>query len=134
MGYFRDSWEKNQKTKKLRQRRKIKNGSYREPVVPSLNADNRFVCPKTGRMKYCYETPEKALKACKNSPDPQRYYYCKACRAYHTTSETKQEYYDNLKKILKRDTRMLEAKKDPLADYIAASGRKTKKERSIQNP
>ena len=43
----------------------------------------------------------KALTACKFSKDPQRPYYCKRCFGYHTTSETKEQYYDNLEKRIK---------------------------------
>lgn len=64
----------------------------------SETSDNRVICLKTGRAKYLYPTLKKALLACKYSDDPQRPYYCKQCMGFHTTSETKEEYYDNLEK------------------------------------
>jgi len=67
----------------------------------SPNSDNRVVCPKTGRPKFLYPTLKKAQLACKYSDDPQRPYYCKRCCGYHTTSETKEEYYDKLEPIVK---------------------------------
>lgn len=64
----------------------------------SQKSDNRVICPKTGRKKFLYSTLQKALTACKFSKDPQRPYYCKRCFGYHTTSESKEQYYDNLEK------------------------------------
>ena len=99
MGYHRKCWESiNQKKRnknspqtenKNKSKKRIKKSDY----LPSKRADNRFVCPVSRKMKYLYPTFEKALKACEYSPDPQRPYYCKACCGYHTTSQTKEQYY-----------------------------------------
>ncbi|MBQ9160874.1 MAG: hypothetical protein IJ122_06085 [Methanobrevibacter sp.] len=67
----------------------------------SETSDNRVICLKTGRAKYLYPTLKKALLACKYSEDPQRPYYCKQCMGFHTTSETKEEYYDKLEHQLR---------------------------------
>ena len=61
--------------------RKIKKSSG----VISANSDNRKFCVAIQRQKFCYDTYEKAKKACEYSPNPQRVYYCKFCCAYHTT-------------------------------------------------
>ena len=66
----------------------------------SETSDNRVICLKTGRAKYLYPTLKKALLACKYSDNPQRPYYCSRCYGFHTTSESKEEYYDNLEKQL----------------------------------
>ena len=100
MGYKRRQWEsinakKRKKNEKQKQNKNApKTRAKREDYLPSPKADNRFVCPVCQRMKYCYTTFEKALRACKYLPDAQRPYYCKACRAFHTTSITKEEYYE----------------------------------------
>ena len=60
-----------------------KNG-YESRFV-SANSDNRKVCPAIQRPKFCYETYEKAKRACEYSDNPQRIYYCNFCCAYHTT-------------------------------------------------
>lgn len=60
-----------------------KNG-YESRFV-SANSDNRTICPAIQRPKFCYETYEKAKKACEYSDNPQRIYYCNFCCAYHTT-------------------------------------------------
>lgn len=70
----------------------------KQSVRRSETSDNRVICPKTGRAKYLYPTLKKALLACKYSDNPQRPYYCNRCFGYHTTSETKDEYYDNLER------------------------------------
>lgn len=58
----------------------------------SANSDNRKFCPAIQRPKFCYETYEKAKKACEYSDNPQRVYYCKFCCAYHTTHFLKKSY------------------------------------------
>lgn len=68
----------------------------------SLKSDNRIICLKTGRPKFLYLTLKKALRACEYSDDPQRPYYCKSCCGFHTTSETKEEYYKKLEPILQQ--------------------------------
>lgn len=110
MGYKRKRWEsvharKREKNELRTQqknvsRKRIKSSAY----LPSERADNRFVCPRSGRMKYGYDTIEKALKACQYAPNPQRPYYCKSCRRYHTTSETKAEYYSRSDEAFRKRT------------------------------
>lgn len=60
-----------------------KNG-YESRFV-SAKSDNRKICPAIQRPKFCYETYEKAKRACEYSDDAQRIYYCNFCCAYHTT-------------------------------------------------
>lgn len=110
MGYRRKCWENINKKKrgkndfqtenKNRNKKRIKKSEY----LPSKKADNRFVCLSNGKMKYQYATFEKALLACKYAPDPQRPYYCKACHAYHTTSQTKEEYYSRADENFRKRT------------------------------
>ena len=66
----------------------------------SKKSDNRVVCLKTGRPKFLYQTLKKAKLACAYATEPQRPYYCKACKGYHTTSETKDEYYERLEDVM----------------------------------
>ncbi|MCQ2571286.1 MAG: hypothetical protein MJ154_03520 [Candidatus Saccharibacteria bacterium] len=58
----------------------------------SANSDNRKFCLFIQRQKFCYETYEKAQKACEYSNNPQRIYYCKSCCAYHTTHYLNKEH------------------------------------------
>ena len=80
----------------------------------SQKSDSRIICPKTGRAKFLYPTLKKALKACEYSDDPQRPYYCKACCGFHTTSETKKEYYKKIGPIVKKrfDMDIIETEKE----------------------
>lgn len=58
----------------------------------SQNADNRHFCLAIQRQKFCYETKEKAERACKFASGKQRVYYCESCCAYHTTHMPKKFY------------------------------------------
>lgn len=104
MGYQRIRWQQIQSKKLKRQQHAQSRQAYshntydKDEYLPSMKADNRAVCPKSGRMKYRYPTLEKALRACQYAPDPQRPYFCKACRAFHTTSKSKDEYYEKARK------------------------------------
>lgn len=94
--------------KKTRQwkRRKDTKENHRSGKI-SFKNDSRVICPKTGRPKFRYPTLKKALLACeywekeKSEGQPsQRPYYCKRCCSYHTTSETKKEYHENLQEVI----------------------------------
>lgn len=65
----------------------------------SNKSDSRIICLATGRPKFSYPTLKKAELACSYSKDLQRPYYCKGCCGYHTTSKTKDEYYNTLEEI-----------------------------------
>ena len=77
--------------------RRCNKAEHREHV--SNKSDNRVVCIATGRPKFLYPTLKKAELACSFSKDLQRPYYCKGCCGYHTTSKTKDEYYETLEEI-----------------------------------
>lgn len=65
--------------------KKYRGKSYHKSRHISANSDNRKYCVGASRQKFCYETYEKARRACEYSPNPQRVYYCDFCCAYHTT-------------------------------------------------
>lgn len=69
--------------------------SHNQPVFSSANSDNRKFCLAIQRQKFCFDTYEKAKKACEFSDNPQRVYYCKFCCAYHTTHFLKKSGYIN---------------------------------------
>ena len=71
--------------------------SYRKNNHVSANSGNRKLCVGIFRQKFCTETYEKALKACKYSPNPQRVYYCDFCCAYHTTKILDKECFNATK-------------------------------------
>lgn len=70
--------------------------------APSLKADNYKFCRKCLSNKFCYETQKKAETALKYSQYCHRYYWCTSCGAYHLTSESKEEYWDNLDEVMQR--------------------------------
>ena len=67
--------------------------SFRKNSHISANSDNRKYCVGVSRQKFCYETYEKARRACDYSPNPQRVYYCDFCCAYHTTKMLNREKF-----------------------------------------
>jgi len=81
------------------------------PSHISANSDNRRFCMAIQRPKFCYETLEKAQKACDYSPNPQRAYYCDFCQAYHTThcmnisKQGEYHYAQKLKTINRRNNK-----------------------------
>lgn len=66
---------------------------------PSCKSDNYRFCARSHRNKYCYETLQKAAKALEYHPECIRAYWCKCCCAYHLTSKTKEEYWDEHDKM-----------------------------------
>lgn len=70
-----------------------KGKSHHKSNHVSANSDNRKYCVAISRQKFCYETYEKAQKACEYSPNPQRIYYCDFCCAYHTTSMLSKKHF-----------------------------------------
>lgn len=85
----------------------------------SANSNNRKFCPIIQRQKFCYETYEKAKRACEYSDNPQRVYYCSFCCAYHTTHYLKKsiegtnylhEREKGLRRAMYSDGKVLELK------------------------
>ena len=64
--------------------------------TPSAKSDNYHFCSRANRSKYCYDTLQKATRALEYNPQCSRAYWCKSCCAYHLTSKSKEEYWDEL--------------------------------------
>ena len=107
--------------------------SHRKSSHISANSDNRKYCVGVSRQKFCYETYEKARRACDYSPNPQRVYYCDFCCAYHTTKMLDREkFYTTLAAQTNRLIRKDIERREKLRDMNKS--RDTNKLRDMNKP